>query len=106
MNWILLLLAAIAETFYGIAVYHSRGFTLFWPTVGAVVAGVATTVLLGMSMKTLPIGISFVVWSGLAAIGTAVYGIVALGEARDAMRVSMMLLILTGIVGLKFTTTQ
>ena len=59
-----------------------------------------------MSMKTLPIGISFVVWSGLAAIGTAVYGIVALGEARDAMRVSMMLLILTGIVGLKFTTTQ
>jgi len=104
MNWIILLLAAFAETLYGIAVYHSRGFTLLWPTVGAVAAGVATTILLGISMKTLPIGISFVVWSGLAAIGTAVYGIIALGEARDAMRVSMMLLILTGIIGLKLTT--
>lgn len=104
MNWVTLLLAALAETAYGVAVYHSRGFTQPWPTLWAVVSGVATTILLGLAMKSLPIGVSFVVWSGLAAIGTAIYGIAVLGEPRDATRVGMMLMILAGIVGLKFTT--
>ncbi len=106
IHWIYLIVAAIAEALYGIAVFHSRGWTQLWPTVGAVVAGILTTVLLGLSMKGLPVGLAFVVWSGLAAIGTVLYGITALGEARDPMRLALMGMILVGIVGLKFTSTH
>ena len=103
--WIYLLLAAVAEAAYGIAVHHSRGFTLVGPTIWAVVAGIATTILLGLSMKTLPLGMAFVIWAGLAAVGTVIYGIAAFGEPRDFMRLGFIALILAGVVGLKVTSS-
>jgi quaternary ammonium compound-resistance protein SugE len=106
MHWIHLLIAAIAEALYGICLFHSRGFTLLWPSVGAVAAGVLTTFFLGLSMKTLPVGLAFVVWSGLAALGTVLYGIAMLGESRDPLRLFLMGMILIGIVGLKYTSTH
>lgn len=106
MSWIYLLLAAVAEALYGIGLYHSRGFTALWPSVLGIVAGIATTWLLALAMKGLSIGVAFVIWSGLAAIGTAAYGIIALGESRDLLRLGMMGLILAGIVGLKLTSSN
>ena len=106
IHWIYLLLAAFAEALYGICVFHSRGWTLLWPSVGAVAAGIVTTVFLGLSMKGLPVGLAFVVWSGLAAIGAVLYGITALGEARDPMRLALIGMILAGIVGLKMTSAN
>jgi len=106
ISWVYLLLAAVAEAMYGIGLYHSRGFTVLWPSVLAVIAGLLTTWWLAMAMKGLPIGLSFVVWSGLAALGTALYGIIALHESRDLIRISMMGLILVGVVGLKFTSSH
>ena len=106
IHWIYLIFSAITEALFGIAVYHSRGWTQLWPSLGAVVAGILTSVLLGFSMKGLPVGLAFVVWSGLAAICTVLYGIIALGEARDPMRLALMGMILVGIVGLKFTSTH
>ena len=105
MSWVYLLLAAVAEALYGIGLFHSRGFTVLWPSVLGIVAGIATTWLLALAMKGMSIGVAFVVWSGLAAIGTATYGIIMLGEARDAARLGMMGLILAGVVGLKMTST-
>src|SRR5690242_11276255 len=105
-SWILLVLAAAAEAIFGIGLYHSRGFTVLWPTVLGLVGGVATTVLLSLSMKNLPIGVAFVVWSGLAALGTAIYGIVALGEPKDFARIGFMVLIVGGIAGLKLTSSH
>jgi quaternary ammonium compound-resistance protein SugE len=104
MSWTYLLLAAVAEALYGIGLYHSRGFTVLWASVLGITAGIATTWLLALAMKGMSIGLAFVVWSGLAAIGTALYGIVALGEARDGMRLGMMALIVAGVVGLKLTS--
>jgi quaternary ammonium compound-resistance protein SugE len=105
MSWLYLLLAAVAEALYGIGLYHSRGFTKLWPSTLGIVAGIATTWLLALAMKGMSIGVAFVVWSGLAAIGTAIYGIAALGESRDLARLAMMGLILAGVVGLKLTST-
>jgi quaternary ammonium compound-resistance protein SugE len=105
MSWVYLLLAAVAEALYGIGLYHSRGFTQLWPSVLGITAGIATTWLLALAMKGMSIGLAFVVWSGLAAVGTAAYGIIALGEAKDLIRLGMMGLILTGVIGLKLTST-
>jgi quaternary ammonium compound-resistance protein SugE len=104
LSWFYLVLSAVFEVFFGVGVYHSRGFTLPWPSALAVVAGIATTFFLGLGMKHLPIGLTFVVWSGLAAVGTAGYGIVCLGESRDAVRLGLMSLIVAATVGLKFTS--
>ena len=104
--WVLLILAAAAESAYGIAVYHSRGFTLLWPSLGAVVAGITTSILLGWSMKDLPVGLAFAAWSGLAALGTVAYGILALGESASLVRLALIGLVLAGIVGLKLTSTH
>jgi len=104
--WIYLIIAAIAEAVYGISLYHSRGFTLLIPSSISVAAGLATTILLGLSMKSLPIGVAFVIWSGLAALGTAGYGMIVLGESRDLLRLGLMALILGGIAGLKLTSTH
>ena len=101
--WIYLIFAAATEALFGITLFHSRGFTVFWPALRSIVTGTATAILLGISMKHLPIGISFAVWSGLASVATAAYGIVALNEPRDLMRLALMGLIIAGVAGLKLT---
>ncbi|TLD69974.1 QacE family quaternary ammonium compound efflux SMR transporter [Phragmitibacter flavus] len=106
ISWIYLLSAAVFEAMYGIGLYYSKGFTVLWASVFAVISGIATTILLGLAMKGLPVGVSFVVWSGLAAVGTAIYGMTVLGESHGAIRISMMLLILAGVVGLKFSSAS
>ena len=105
LPWIYLLIGALAEVLYGVGLYHSRGFTLAGPSLLALLGGIMTTLFLGLAMKQLPIGISFVVWSGLAAVGTAGYGILYLGEARDLIRLALMALIVFGIAGLKMTSS-
>ncbi|MEI8340823.1 MAG: multidrug efflux SMR transporter [Verrucomicrobiota bacterium] len=104
--WIYLIVSAVCEVFFGIGVYHSRGFTLPWPSALAVGAGIITTLFLSLGMKHLPIGLSFVVWSGLAAVGTAAYGILFLGESRDLVRLGLMALIVAGSFGLKLTSSH
>ena len=106
ISWIYLILAAIAEALFGIGLFHSRGFSVFWPSLLAVAGGLATAILLGIAMKQLPIGLAFVVWSGLAALGTAAYGMIALGEPRDTVRILCMVLILGGVGGLKYTSSH
>ena len=105
LAWMYLLIGALAEVVYGVGLYHSKGFTLPGPSVLSLFGGIMTTVFLGLAMKQLPIGISFVVWSGLAAVGTAGYGILYLGEARDLMRLALMAMIVFGIAGLKMTSS-
>lgn len=104
--WIFLVLAAAAEALYGIAVFHSRGFKLLWPTLGALVAGLITTILLGLAMRQMPVGLAFAIWSGLATLGTVAYGIIALGETASFVRLALVVVVLAGIVGLKITSTH
>jgi quaternary ammonium compound-resistance protein SugE len=104
MAWGLLLLAGLFEVAWAIGLKYTEGYTRLWPTLGTIAAMVISVVLLGIAMKTLPVGTSYAVWVGVGAIGTAILGIVLFGEAADAGRLISLGLILAGIVGLKLAT--
>ena len=106
ISWTYLLLAAAVDALYGIALYHSRGFSVLWPSVISIASAAVTTWLLSLSMKGLPVGVAFVVWSGLASVGIAIYGIAALGESRDLLRLGFIALIIGVVAGLKLTSSH
>lgn len=104
MNWVILFVAGLLEIGWAIGLKYTDGFTRFWPTLGTVAAMVASLVLLGIAMRTLPVGTAYAVWVGVGAVGTALLGIVLLGEAVNAARIFSLGLIVAGIVGLKLAT--
>lgn len=104
MNWVILVLAGIFEIGWAIGLKYTEGFTRLWPTVGTVLAMVISLGLLGIAMKSLPVGTAYAVWVGVGAVGTAILGIVLLGEPANAGRLLSLGLILAGIVGLKLAT--
>ena len=103
MAWLLLVLAGLFEVGWAIGLKYTDGFTRFWPTVGTVVAMIVSVGLLGVAMKSLPVGTAYAVWVGVGAVGTAILGIVLLGESAHAGRLISLGLIVAGIVGLKLT---
>ena len=104
LPWLYLLIATVAETTFGITLFHSRGFTVFWPAVASIVSGASAAIFLGMALKHLPIGLAVGVWGGAATLATAIYGIAAMGESMNPARLVSIALIVVGIFGLKFTT--
>lgn len=104
MNWITLIVAGLFEIAWAIGLKYTEGFTRLWPTVGTVLAMLISIGLLGMAMKSLPVGTAYAVWVGVGAVGTAILGIVLLGEPANAGRLLSLALILAGIVGLKLAT--
>jgi quaternary ammonium compound-resistance protein SugE len=105
MAWLLLGLAGLLEIGWAIGLKYTDGFTRLWPTVGTVGAMVASVLLLGLAVKTLPIGTAYAVWTGIGAAGTALLGIALLGEPATVARIGCIVLILGGVVGLKLVST-
>ena len=104
MTWLILFVAGLFEVAWAIGLKYSEGFTRLWPSVGTLAAMVLSVVLLGHALKTLPVGTAYAVWTGIGAVGTAIAGIVFLGEAATPARLACIGLIGAGIVGLKFVT--
>ena len=104
MAWLLLMLAGLFEVGWAIGLKYTNGFTRLWPTIGTVLAMVVSLWLLGIAMKSLSVGTSYAVWVGVGAVGTAIMGIVLLGEVANAGRLISLGLIIAGIVGLKIAT--
>ncbi len=104
MAWIILVIAGGFEIAWAIGLKYTEGFTRPWPTVGTVVAMVVSVVLLGLAMRSLPVGTAYAVWTGIGAVGTAVLGIVLFGESATVGRLVSLALIVAGIVGLKLVT--
>jgi quaternary ammonium compound-resistance protein SugE len=104
MPWLLLVLAGLSEVAWAIGLKYTDGFTRLWPTLGTVAAMVISLGLLGLAMKSLPVGTSYAVWVGVGAVGTAILGIVLLGEPATAGRLVSLGLIVAGIVGLKLAS--
>ena len=104
MAWLLLIVAGLFEIVWAIGLKYSTGFTRFWPSTITLAAMLASIVLLGIAMKSLPVGTSYAVWVGVGAVGTAILGIVLLGESASAGRLASLALIVAGIVGLKLAT--
>lgn len=106
MGWIYLLAAGCAEVFYAAAMPKTEGFTKLGPSLFAALFIILSMYLLSLATKTIPLGTAYAVWVGIGAIGTAIYGILFLGEDRSALRMLCFLLILAGIVGLKLITVD
>ena len=104
MAWVLLLIAGVLEVGWAIGLKYTEGFTRLWPSVFTLGAMTASVVLLGIAMKSLPVGTSYAIWVGVGAVGTAILGIVLFGESANAGRLVSLGLIVAGIVGLKLST--
>jgi quaternary ammonium compound-resistance protein SugE len=106
MPWIILLLAGVFEIGWAIGLKYTEGFTRLWPTLGTVVAMAVSLALLGVAMKSLPVGTAYAVWVGVGAVGTAILGMVLLGEPANPGRLVSLGLIVLGIIGLKLASPQ
>lgn len=104
MAWILLVVAGFLEVGWAIGLKYTEGFTRLWPSIFTGASMVASLVLLGIAMKSLPVGTSYAVWVGIGAVGTAILGIVLFAEPATAGRLASLGLILAGIIGLKLAT--
>ena len=104
MPWFVLVLAGVFEFGWAMGLKYTDGFTKPWPTVGTVASMAISLGLLGVAMKSLPVGTAYAVWVGVGAVGTAILGIVLLGEPANAGRMVSLALIVAGIVGLKLAS--
>ena len=104
MASVILVLAGLFEIGWAIGLKYTEGFTRFWPAVGTVSAMIISLGLLGLAMKSLPVGTSYAVWVGVGAVGTAILGMVLFGESANAGRLVSLGFIVAGIVGLKLST--
>lgn len=104
MAWILLFVAGLLETGWAIGLKYTAGFTKLVPSVLTLVTMAASVVLLSISLRTLPVGTGYAVWTGIGAVGTAILGIVLFGEPATAARLACIGLIVAGIAGLKFVS--
>ncbi len=104
MKWFVLVVAGLFEVGWAVGLKYTDGFTRLWPTVGTAVSMVVSLGLLGIAMKSLPLGTAYAVWVGVGAVGTAILGIVLFGESANPMRLLSLGLIIIGIVGLKLAT--
>jgi quaternary ammonium compound-resistance protein SugE len=106
MAWLILVFAGLLEIGWAVGLKYSAGFTRFWPSVWTIAAMTASMILLGVAVRTLPIGSAYAVWTGIGTVGTVIVGIFVLGEPATFLRVLCLLLIITGIAGLKLVTVQ
>ena len=103
MAWLLIIIAGFLEVTWLVAMKYSQGFTKLWPTVFVFTVGTFSFYLLSISLKTIPVGTAYVVWTGIGAVGGALVGMFWFNEPRDAWRLVSMALVVAGILGLKFT---
>lgn len=101
MAWFILFIAGLFEIGWAVGLKYTEGFTRLWPTVGTVLSMILSVGLLGLAMKTLPIGTAYAVWTGIGAIGTVTLGIFLFGDSAATARLLCVGLILAGIIGLK-----
>lgn len=104
MSWLYLFLAGFFEIAWAIGLKYTEGFTRPVPTVLTIVCILISLGLLGLALKSLPVGTAYAVWTGIGTVGTAILGIMLLGEAATAIRLACIGLILAGIVGLKLSS--
>ena len=106
MAWLYLCVAGLFEIVWAIGLKYTEGFTRLWPSAWTVAAMIASFLFLAEALKTIPVGTGYAVWTGIGAAGTAVMGILLLGESRDLLRILCIAVIVVGIVGLKFSSDQ
>ncbi|WP_271894724.1 SMR family transporter [Candidatus Phyllobacterium onerii] len=104
MAWVLLSIAGIIEIAFAFCMKWSDGFTRLIPALLTVATGLSSVFLLSLSLRTLPVGTGYAVWTGIGAAGTAIMGIAVLGDSAEPLRILCILLILAGVIGLKLVS--
>lgn len=103
MSWLIVLIAGLFEVVWAIGLKYTHGFTRLTPSAITVVAMIVSITLLSWAMKTLPVGTAYAIWTGIGAVGTAITGILLLGESANLARLLSLGLIVAGIMGLKLS---
>jgi quaternary ammonium compound-resistance protein SugE len=104
MAWTLLVVAGLFEVGWAIGLKYTEGFTRLWPSLWTAAAMIASVALLGLALKSIPVGTGYAVWTGIGAVGTAILGIVLLGDPSTWPRLACIAVIVAGIVGLKLVS--
>jgi len=101
MAWFILFLAGVLEIGWAVGLKYTEGFTRPFPTALTLASMAASVGLLGLALKSLPLGTAYAVWTGIGTVGTAIFGILLFGDPADAGRLACIALIVAGILGLK-----
>lgn len=104
MAWAVLFVAGLLEIAWAVGLKYTEGFTRLWPTVGTAAALIGSMALLGIALRTLPLGTAYAVWTGIGTVGTALLGIVLFREPATALRLVFIAMIVAGILGLKLAS--
>ena len=101
MPWVFLIVAGVLEIGWAVGLKYTHGFTRLWPSVFTATAMAGSFVLLASALKTIPVGTAYAIWTGIGAAGTALVGMLWLGESREVSRIVCLVLIVSGVIGLK-----
>jgi quaternary ammonium compound-resistance protein SugE len=104
MAWLVLIVAGLFEIGWAVGLKYTEGFTRPWPTLGTVASMIVSRGLLGLALRTLPLGTAYAIWTGVGTVGTALLGIALFQEAADPARLVCIGLIVAGIIGLRLVT--
>ena len=104
MAWVYVLVAGVFEIVWVTGIKYADGFTRLWPSVGTVVAMSVSMVCLSLAVRAIPIGTAYAVWTGIGAAGAAIVGMILFNESRDVARLFFIVLIVSGVVGLKLAS--
>jgi quaternary ammonium compound-resistance protein SugE len=104
--WIYLIIAGLCEIGWAIGLKYTEGFTRLWPTIITVAVMILSFFLLAQAMRTLPVGTAYASWTGIGAVGTTILGMILFNEPRDVLRLVCILLIIAGVLGLKFLAKE
>ena len=100
MSWIYLVIAGLLEVAWAVGLKYTVGFTRLWPSVFTVTTMAASVGMLGLALRQLPLGTAYAIWTGIGTVGTAIFGMLMLGEPAGALRLLAIALIISGIVKL------
>ncbi|CAA0106923.1 Quaternary ammonium compound-resistance protein SugE [BD1-7 clade bacterium] len=106
MSWVVLLLAGLFEIGWAIGLKYSDGFTRLYPSIFTVVSMAISLGLLSLALKQLPLGTAYAIWVGIGAVGTAIVGMVWLGESMAPMRLISLAVVVIGLAGLKLSSVS
>ncbi len=104
MAWASLFVAGLFEIGWAIGLKYTDGFSKLWPTVWTVASMIVSFLFLEYALRTLPVGTAYAIWVGIGAVGTAILGMWLFNESRDIARILCLMLIVAGVIGLKFVT--
>jgi quaternary ammonium compound-resistance protein SugE len=103
MAWLLVIVAGLLETGFAVCLKLSHGFTRFWPTVAFAAFALGSFGLLTLSLKKLDVGPAYAVWTGIGAAGTAIYGMIFLGDLVSVLKIVSISLVIMGVIGLQLS---